>query len=508
MNYDNEEEFLEQLETNAGVFSEALPQIVKEFQKSASEVSHYNEIPAAISFFTVLGQICKDFIFIPNGRNTIDSRVHFAWIQTSGTGKSTLWNFIGPVAEKTFEMINERGNHPALITNAKNENVPDTLPRVFNTFGVTDYTDSVLIGGWGEEKEMIDEDPDDPFNTNQVWSGEMIPKRKVGLLEGSGLAHWDEFEYSGVFKQSQHQDKAVVYLNTLMNTLAGQSWVISKALASYDNKIMECFCERSVLAMTYPPSNLNDVIAQKGVLQRMLPYVWEVPQFVQHKMRNEQIDTAGIVVEVNQPIDRFANGLFSIYKLVEERFSEVGGDPMKTMRFTPDFRDVLKLEYANMNNYLWNTRKEVSDIASNFTTRLMKTLMKMSVLCSVAQAPSIRNKDERFIVTGHNVRQASAIVRQCYMTLVDWLEQSLRVKRQSVAENSLESVFINVYKSMEKDEERYVNKTTFLTKVSAVAKKSKAQVYRHYDTVKHKFEEMTYNRSKYIRLVKGEVNEV
>jgi len=219
MNYDNEEEFLEQLETNAGVFSEALPQIVKEFQKSASEVSHYNEIPAAISFFTVLGQICKDFIFIPNGRNTIDSRVHFAWIQTSGTGKSTLWNFIGPVAEKTFEMINERGKHPALITNAKNENVPDTLPRVFNTFGVTDYTDSVLIGGWGEEKEMVDEDPDDPFNTNEVWSGEMIPKRKVGLLEGSGLAHWDEFEYSGVFKQSQHQDKAVVYLNTLMNTI-------------------------------------------------------------------------------------------------------------------------------------------------------------------------------------------------------------------------------------------------------------------------------------------------
>ena len=46
----NEEEYMEMLETNAGVFSEALPRVVRDFQKSAIEVSHYNEIPAAISF--------------------------------------------------------------------------------------------------------------------------------------------------------------------------------------------------------------------------------------------------------------------------------------------------------------------------------------------------------------------------------------------------------------------------------------------------------------------------
>ena len=28
---------------------------------------------------------------------------------------------------------------------------------------------------------------------------------------------------------------------------------------------MECFCERSVLAMTYPPSNLNEVMAELKV---------------------------------------------------------------------------------------------------------------------------------------------------------------------------------------------------------------------------------------------------
>tara|TARA_R110001632_G_scaffold4863_1_gene19979 strand:- start:22036 stop:23580 length:1545 start_codon:yes stop_codon:yes gene_type:complete len=498
---ENENDYIDSIETNAGVFSEALPQIVREFQQSALEVSHYNHIPAAISFFTILGQITKDFISIPNGRSIEDSRIHFCWVQTSGTGKSTLWNFVGPVSKRTFQLINDEGNHPSLKTNSTNPNVDSEMERVFNTFGVTDYTDSVLIGGWGEKKVM-------ETNTETLeskWTGDMEIKRKPGLLEGNGLAHWDEFEYSGIFKQSQHQDKAIVYLNTLMNTLAGESWIISKALASYeDGQIMECFCERSIIAMTYPPSNLNEIMAEKGVLQRMLLYVWEVPKFIQHKMRLEQIDKAGTLEEVDQPIDKYANALFKIYKEVEARFNSVGGNALNTIKYSPDFNEVLKLEYQNMNNYLWNTRGEVADIASNFTTRLLKILIKMSVLCSVASAPSITKEEEKFLVTGHNVRQAATIVRQCYMTLVDWLERSLRVKRHSISENSLESVFINVYNNMEKDEEGFVNKTKYIQEIKQTAKKSQAQVYRHFDNVKHQFEDIYIGRSKYIRMIKGD----
>lgn len=480
----DEEEYMEILETNAGVFSEALPRIVREFQSSAVEVSHYNDIPAGICFFNILGQIVKDFITIPNGRNHEDTRIHFCWVQTSGTGKSTMWNFVGPVAEKTFSMINSSNKHPPFVRN----NLP--MNRIFNTFGVTDYTDSVLIGGY--DKEMNDDD-------------EVEFVRRPGVLEGNGLAHWDEFEYSGIFKQSQHKENSIVYLNTLMNSLAGESWIISKALTSFGGMIMECFCERSVLAMTYPPNNLNDVMAEKGVLQRMLLYVWEVPEFIQHKMRLEQIEKAGTVEEVNQPIDKYANAIFKIYELTQQRFNEVGGDPLKTMRYTEDFNQVLKLEYESMRMYLHNTRPDVAKIAGNFTTRLMKILYKMSVLCSVASAPSIKNKDQQFVVTGHNVRQAATIVRQCYMTLVDWLERSLRAKRKSIAENSLESVFIDVYDKMKKDDEGFVNKTTLLTEVRTKAKKSRAQVYRHFDVIRHKFEEQKgSNNRTYVKLIRSD----
>ena len=483
----NEEEYMNDLENNTNHFSENLPKVVQEFQKSAVQVSHYNEIPAAISFFNILGQIVKDFVTITNGRNHEDTRIHFCWVQTSGTGKSTLWNFINPVSQKTFDMINATNEHPSF---RNLDGIP--MKRVFDTFSLTDYTDSVLIGKF--VKEEPEERGDDPTYD-----------RVKGILEGNGLAHWDEFEYSGVFKQSQHQEKAIVYLNTLMNSLSGDSWVIKKALSSYDNQVMNCYCERSVLAMTYPPSNLNTVMAEKGVLQRMLLYVWEVPEFIQHKMRLEQIDKAGTVEEINQPVDKFANALFELYKITKDRFLEVNGDPLKTMEYTKDFNQVLKLEYENMRRFLQNTRSDVSAIASNFTTRLMKILYKMSVLCSIASAPSIENKDERFKVTGHNVRQAANIIRRCYMTLVDWLERSLKVKRQSIAENSLESVFIDAYNKLEKDEDGFLNKTLLLTEVKDKAKKSRAQVYRHYDVIRHKFvEQKESNNKTYVKLIKGD----
>ena len=61
-----------------------------------------------------------------------------------------------------------------------------------------------------------------------------------------------------------------------------------------------------------------------------------------------------------------------------------------------DFNDVLLLEYETMQQFISSSDPVVRKIASNFTTRLMKILIKLSVLCSVASAPSISNKEDRF----------------------------------------------------------------------------------------------------------------
>ena len=492
---EDEERYIQQFEENTQALKGNLPRIVQEFQKDAVNVAHYNEIPAAVSYFVILGQICKDYIKIPNGFTIEDSRIHFCQIQTSGTGKSTLYNFVGPVAKSLFKKINDTMSHPLaeLIPHEYGEGEFSTKkPKHFNVFSTTLYTDAALIGHYKEELDKR-EDSD--------TKGQFRQKRIAGELEGSGLAHWDEFEYSGVFKESQHKQDAIVMLNTFMNTLHGESWVVSKKLKEGDS--MKCYCERSVLAMTYPPHKLESVMTEKGVLQRMLLFIWDVPHFIQDKMRRKQISYAGKIVDVNMPIEKHAKALFTLYSMVKQRWEEVDKDGLRVMKFSPEFNDVLEFEYEGMEAYIQSASPEVRKIASNFTTRLLKILFKMSVLCSVAQSRSITNKDDRFLVTGYNVRQAASIVRQCYMTLVDWLERSLRVRRRSMAEKSQESAFIKVFTEMEKDEEGYVSKKLFLDTLMEQLNLKKARIYVLWNENEHHFETDKQGRSVFIRL-KGE----
>ena len=56
--YENEErEDYDSFEEDARIVREALPYVVREFEKSAVEVSHRNGIPASICYYTLIGQI-------------------------------------------------------------------------------------------------------------------------------------------------------------------------------------------------------------------------------------------------------------------------------------------------------------------------------------------------------------------------------------------------------------------------------------------------------------------
>jgi len=529
MNEDNDNYETEQQRQYAEIIEEAsvnmtseLPRLVAEFQKDAIAVSFKNDIPAALSCFVILGQICKDFIQIPNGRSTEDSRVHFCQIQTSGSGKSTLWNFVEPVSEKLFTMINESGLHVNnKYINSEGEEVSGEegeylSKKKFDIMSATEYTDAALVGGFEEklvERPLLDNEGrpiKQDENGTEIRHGqegydnahvktrkELGMVRQAGLLEGSGLAHWDEFEYSGVFKQSQNKEQAIVYLNTLMNTLAGSSWVIKKKLKQGD--MMKCYCERSILAMTYPPEKLAKVIANKGVLQRMILFIWDVPEHTLHQMRKEQIGQAGKIDDAKQPVDVHAERLFKVYQAVRDRFHEVDKNALNTMVYTPDFNDRLYYEYEVMRKFISDTHPEVRKIVSTFQTRLLKILIKMAVLCSVAEALSIKDKSKRFRVTSKNVEAAGVIVQQCYKTLVAWLEQSLkRTRRKKVTEK--DSIFFKAAKEVKKDEEGFFAKNDLMKKLeeAGVTYSTRYRMFGDYEN--DKFIKRKTGRTVYLKL--------
>jgi len=449
-----------------------LPRIVEKWTQDAIEASNFNEVPASIAFFSVLGQLCKDMIAIPSNLNVDDTRIQFLWMQTSGTGKSTLTNWFLPVLKLTWETINEKHG------------------TEFSLFDITDYTDAALIGSYEKRREQVE---DDEGRTRTVE----VDVKIDGQLEGEGMAIWDEFEYSGIFKQTQHKENAVVYLNTFMNTLWGETWEIKKKLKG--GEVLVCRCKRSVYATTYIPKTLTSVITEKGVLQRILIFIYEVPQEQQKQMRRQLIKDWGTVGNRQYASIAYAKNFLTLYETLKERFDEVEQNPMQVMRFSKAANDALERECVVMEKYIENSRAEVFESVETFVNRMLKHIQKMAILCSVAEAPSITDKSKRFVVTQNNVIQASSIIRKCYKSLVSWLDESLRIERKGLESKANIAVFKKVYRETD-SKDGWVNKSVLLRKVRQETGRGQSTIYKWWAKIEEYFNEQTINRTVYIKL--------
>ena len=452
-----------------------LPAVVKKYVIESEKISNYNEVPAAVSFFVILGQIVKDLVAIPNAGRLDDIRIQFLWLQTSGTGKSTLTNFYIPILRNTFEKINTKHG------------------TKFDIFDITDYTHAALIGSMDrEEQEVVDEDG----NVTTIKVDVQIP----GQLEGDGLAIWDEFEYSGVFNQSQHKQNAIVYLNTFMNTIHGETWIIKKKLRLGDEPI-ECKCRRSVYGTSYIPKNLNDVIHTKGVLQRLLMFVYEVPQHQQESIRRMLIKNWGKKSNTQIPIEQFSNNFVKLYDCIKEKYEEMDSDMESVVTITKDAQATMERECILMEKYVSDSRPEVIDAMNTFINRTLMHLQKLSVLCCVAEAPSISDKTKRFKVTSNNVLQASSIIRQCYKSLVDWLDEALTSRKSVLEEKANLVIFKKTYRDLSKStSDGWVNKKLLLNKIKSETKKSASTIYKWWPMVEEYFDEQKLQRSVYLKL--------
>tara|TARA_B100001175_G_scaffold314966_1_gene325432 strand:+ start:1917 stop:3368 length:1452 start_codon:yes stop_codon:yes gene_type:complete len=477
--YDEDEMYYSMIDGGEYALSEEvenpLPAVVSSYTDDALLASNFNRTPAIMSFFVVIGQLCKGMVAIPSNLNTDDTRMQFLWLQTSGTGKSTLTNWFLPIVKECFKLVNDKHG------------------TEFDLFDITDYTDAALIGSMEKKNELIQ---DEDGNTTEIEVDVQID----GQLEGDGLAVWDEFEYSGIFKQSQHKENAVVYLNTFMNTLWGETWVIKKKLKS--GAVIECRCQRSSYATSYIPKTLTTVITEKGVLQRMLMFVWEVPQEIQKGMRRRLIADFGKIGMKDEPKLKYSQSFLTIYDTVKERYEEVGEDPYKVMRFTPKANDVLLRECILMEEYIAHSRPEVFSAVETFINRILKHIQKLAILCSIAEAPSIKDKSKRFVVTGKNVEQASYVVRNCYKSLVTWLDEALRVERRAIVENANYGVFKTVYLELSKDDE-WVHKAKLIKEVQIKTQRGQQTIYNWWNKVEEKFAAKKINKSVYVKL-KGE----
>ena len=152
-----------------------------------------------------------------------------------------------------------------------------------------------------------------------------------------------------------------------------------------------------------------------------------------------------------------------------------------------------------MEEYIKTSRPEVFAAVETFINRILKHIQKLSVLCCVAEAPSIKDKSKRFIVTGKNVEQASYIVRNCYKSLVSWLDEALRVERRQVIENANYGIFKTIYLELS-DSDEWVHKSLLLQRVREKTGKGPQTIYNWWNKVEEKFDTKKISKSVYVKL--------
>ena len=192
--------------------------------KHFGEISIDNDIPAMLSFFFLQGQLAAPYVRIPWGASHLDPRVHCFWIQSSRTGKSIAWEFVGSIA--------------------KDANIPTAL--------YTSGTDAGLIGS---------------FHIEHDGDGNEVYVQQEGLLNGRKGLNFDEG--SILLNPNRHSQETVLYLQSACNPIGSNNNVL---VLTQRGGTLETHSSVSLWITTYPPAGVRDYVLTKGIFQRVLLY--------------------------------------------------------------------------------------------------------------------------------------------------------------------------------------------------------------------------------------------
>ena len=506
-----------------------LPDVVQAWTEFGGSWSWYNDFPVTCAWFHLLGQVAKDYIFIGRGRSSLDTRFHVAWIQDQRTGKSEVTNFFRPVAERVYEVINQR--------NGIDPNSMDAKERLYTFKATNVFTDSSLINKWKlfENKNfgaVYDAELDGAIETathqdngelilepdflehSITWDADtttytdrrpMLGRKRYGILEGHGTFSSDEFSKVGVFETTQHKQDVIEYFQTLMNFLDGEAHQINKELDESDGLECTTNCERSIWGITFFPEKLNRTVVICGVLQRMFFIIRKIPRHIKREIRKKLIQLTGERIDSQPEIDRFVDAILTIEQDLRDRFAQVGGDKYSMMKFTPQAIQVLDLSDLKMERLLnqkavltGETNQKMSDkmldIIESFMVNLNNYTVILAVLCALSE--------RKFVVTDRHMRQASLLTQESYRLLVAWLNTSLKTQKTTIAEQSRIEAFKKAYEMGQKDADGWVQKTPFWKIWSELTGLTATQGYNLYkkDEIRDCFEETKKGRTVYLRL--------
>jgi len=351
-----------------------------------------NDIPGMLSFFFVQGQIAVPYVRIAWGSSHLDPRVHTFWIQSSRTGKSIAWEFVGDVL--------------------RDINVPTDL--------YTTGTDAGLIGGY-------EETTDGEGNKENIL--------KEGFLNGRKALNFDEG--SIILNPNKHSQETVLYLQSACNPVGSNNNVLVKHTKAGR---IETESLVSLWITTYPPAGVKEYVLTKGIFQRVLLYwsnwTMERRMNVSH-IRAESAFKRTSKMKVSY--DEVTNYFMTLEKRLRDKVLEITETPFvewdamtreeqeellqdsMTLMFNahdtfyPAMYDAIE-EYYEL---LVGLGPGISEVVASFIPAMENY--------TVIFATHMAMMDETWEVTGEHVDMSKEILYDLFKNLIQWLEGEVEI---------------------------------------------------------------------------------
>jgi hypothetical protein len=351
-----------------------------------------NDIPGMLSFFFIQGQLAVPYIRIPWGSSHLDPRVHAFWIQSSRTGKSIAWEFIGDIL--------------------KDIDIPTDL--------YTTGTDAGLIGGFEEMKD---------------GDGNIETIEKEGFLNGRKALNFDEG--SIILNPNKHSQETVLYLQSACNPVGSNNNILVKHTKAGR---IETESLVSLWITTYPPSGVKEYVLTKGIFQRVLLYWsnWSMDRRMNVSMRRADSafkKTAKMKVSYEEITDYFRDlekrMRDKVLEVTETKFVEWDNMNREEQEelLQSSMTDVLSADesfypamYTAIEDYydlLTGLGPGIGDVVASF----IPAMENYTVILST----HIALMEDTWVVNDEHVDMAKEILYDLFNNLIEWLEGEVEI---------------------------------------------------------------------------------
>lgn len=354
------------------------PEFFNTYMKHAERMSYKNEILHKAASISLVGQALRD-VYLEVDQQYVGCRVHPFIIQSSGTGKNSVFSMMGKVAEAAGMSFDEEGT-------ASTAGIMGTIRR----------------------------------------NGEEIK----GDLAGSGFVAWKEAQTLLKSAEQTHSSDILEVMNMAMDP----SGNVSKTLSGGD---LEYRSNTSVFCTTYDPEPSGQLeLIRQGFLPRTLffyrtvtdQYYDEINEMRDEKLPRGNINHKSERKEFERDVEKLANTLRYIEDTVHRHGNKyfpkdkhfAVGDPH--IDYISGLEDGLSVNPSPMMNevlddYPYSIRKQ----ASPFKTRMFDKVYRIAACLAAADYDEKRDVHVCRKIKERHIKLAKNICEQSFRSVLDFI---------------------------------------------------------------------------------------